>query len=406
MMMRFITGASFKLCWENFRAMPCNVADLFPFRNSRTIRLPANQQQIQEKLFMRSPAVVVLSLCLIALAALALTRQPAMQATQTKSLVFPGEQHLANIKQLTFEGENAEAYFSRDGKRLIFQRATKGDGCDQIFSMNLDGSDMKMLSNGDGKTTCAYFTPDNKSIVYASTYLADKKCPPKPDMSKGYVWALYPGFDLIKANLNGSNPKVLAPAPRYDAEATIRADGKIVFTSLRSGDLEIWTMDKNGKNLKRLTNTLGYDGGPFWSWDGKWIVYRAHHPETDKEKADYTGLLKEDMIRPTKLDLWIMDENGNNKRRVTTLNKASFAPFVFPTKQRIIFSSNINDARGRDFDLYAVDFDGQNLERITTNDTFDGFPMFSPDGKKLVFCSNRNQAKAGDTNVFIADWVE
>lgn len=355
---------------------------------------------------MRSFAVVAFSFCLIALAVLALTRQPVTNATQTKSLAFPGEKHLANIKQLTFEGENAEAYFSRDGKRLIFQRAVKGDGCDQIFSMNVDGSNLKMLSNGEGKTTCAYFTPDNKSIVYASTHKADKQCPPKPDMSKGYVWALYPGFEIFKARLDGSNAQVMAPSPRYDAEATIRADGKIVFTSLRSGDLEIWTMDKNGKNLKQLTTTLGYDGGPFWSWDGKWIVYRAHHPETEKEKADYTTLLKEDMIRPTKLDLWLMDENGNNKRRVTTLNKASFAPFVFPTKQRIIFSSNINDARGRDFDLYAVDFDGQNLERITTNDSFDGFPMFSPDGKKLVFCSNRNQAKAGDTNVFIADWVE
>jgi TolB protein len=225
-------------------------------------------------------------------------------------------------------------------------------------------------------------------------------------MSKGYVWSLYPGFEILKAKADGSSPQVLAPAPRYDAEATIRGDGRIVFTSMRSGDLEIWTMDKNGKNLKKLTNTLGYDGGPFWSWDGKLIVYRAHHPETGKEKADYISLLKEDMIRPSKLDLWVMDENGNNKRRVTNINKASFAPFIFPNNKRIIFSTNLNDPRGRDFDLYAVDMDGQNLERITFNETFDGFPMFSPDGKKLVFCSNRNAAKQGDTNVFIADWVE
>ena len=335
-----------------------------------------------------------------------LTASPVAAFTQSASLALPGEKHLANIKQLTNEGENAEAYFSRDGKKLIFQRAVKGDGCDQIFSMNLDGSDMKMISNGEGKTTCAYFTHDTKNIVYASTFKADPKCPPKPDMSKGYVWSLYPGFEIFKAGLDGKNPKVMAPSPRYDAEATIRGDGKIVFTSLRSGDLEIWTMDKNGKNLKQLTTTLGYDGGPFWSWDGKLIVYRAHHPETDKEKTDYSALLKEDMIRPTKLDLWVMDENGNNKRRVTNFNKASFAPFVFPNNQRSIFSSNIDDARGRNFDLYSVDLEGKNLERITLNDTFDGFPMFTPDGKKLVFCSNRNAAKQGDTNVFIADWVE
>jgi TolB protein len=350
--------------------------------------------------------MVLLALCALP-AYFSLASQPLPKPPQAaKSLIYPGEKHLANVKQLTFEGENAEAYFSRDGKRLTFQRAVKGDGCDQIFSINIDGTGMKMLSNGQGKTTCAYFTPDNKSVVYASTYKADPVCPPKPDMSKGYVWALYPGFDIIKANADGSNPQVIAPAPRYDAEATIRGDGKIVFTSLRSGDLEVWTMDKNGKNLKQLTNTLGYDGGPFWSWDGKWIVYRAHHPETDKEKADYSALLKEDMIRPSKLDLWVMDENGNNKRRVTNINKASFAPFIFPNNKRIIFSTNLNDPRGRDFDLYAVDVDGQNLERITTSDTFDGFPMFSPDGKKLVFCSNRNAAKQGDTNVFIADWVE
>ena len=355
---------------------------------------------------MKAAFFFLLALCAVP-AYFPLASQPLPTPPQAaKSLAFPGEKHLANIKQLTVEGENAEAYFARDGKRLTFQRAVKGDGCDQIFTMNIDGTGMKMLSNGQGKTTCSYFTPDNKSIIYASTYKADPVCPPKPDMSKGYVWALYPGFDIIKANADGSNPRLLAPAPRYDAEATIRADGKIVFTSLRSGDLEIWTMDKNGKNLKQLTNTLGYDGGPFWSWDGKWIVYRAHHPETDKQKADYSALLNENMIRPTTLDLWLMDENGNNKRQVTNLNKASFAPFIFPNNKRIIFSTNVNDPRGRDFDLYAVDMDGQNLERITTNDTFDGFPMFSPDGKKLVFCSNRNAAKQGDTNVFIADWVE
>lgn len=355
---------------------------------------------------MKAPILFVLCLCVSAAALPFFLSPQAQTPAVNQSLKDAREKHLANIKQLTFEGENAEAYFSRDSKKLIFQRAVKGDGCDQIFSLNLDGSGLQMLSNGEGKTTCSYFTPDGKSIVYAATFKADPKCPPKPDMSKGYVWALYPGFEIFKANLDGSNPRVLAPAPRYDAEATIRGDGKIVFTSLRSGDLEIWTMDKNGGKLKQLTNTLGYDGGPFWSWDGKWIVYRAYHPETEQEKTDYSALLKENMIRPTRLDLWIMDENGNNKRRVTDFNKASFAPFIFPGNKRIIFSSNLDDPRGRNFDLYAVDMKGRNLERITFNDTFDGFPMFSLDGKKLVFCSNRNAAKQGDTNVFIADWVE
>ncbi len=320
--------------------------------------------------------------------------------------VSQGERHLKNIRQLTFEGENAEAYFSRDGSRLIFQRAPKGDGCDQIFSIRIDGSEMKMLSNGQGKTTCSYFTPNGKGIVYASTHKASPECPPKPDMSRGYVWSLYPGFDIYRAKSDGSGIQALTTSPRYDAEATIRGDGAIVFTSLRDGDLDIYRMDRNGRNVRRLTTDLGYDGGPFWSYDGKQIVYRAYHPQTEQEKGDYLGLLKEDMIRPTKLDLWVMDENGSNKRQVTRNGKANFGPFFFPDGKRIIFSSNLDDPRGRNFEIYAIGVDGTGLERITFNDTFDGFPMFSPDGRKVVFASNRSAARQGDTNIFIADWVD
>lgn len=352
---------------------------------------------------MKAPILLVLVICVIA-ASLFFVARPQAQTQAGQSLTDPREKHLKNIRQLTNEGENAEAYFSQDGKKLIFQRTAKRDGCDQIFSMNIDGSDMKMLSNGEGKTTCAYFTPDKKHIVYASTFKASPTCPPPPDYSHGYVWSLFSGFDIFQADLDGKNPKPLTTTARYDAEATIRPDGTIVFTSLRDGDLDIYTMDKNGKNVKKLTNELGYDGGPFWSADGKQIVYRAFHPETQQEKDEYVALLKENMIRPTKLDIWVMNADGSNKRRVTNINKASFAPYFFPDGKRIIFSSNMDDPRGRDFDLYVVNVDGSGLERITYNDTFDGFPMFSPDGKKLVFCSNRHSAKQGDTNVFIADW--
>lgn len=351
---------------------------------------------------MRAPLIFVAALILVGSSWLMLPRTN--QAQATLSLADPREKHLTNIKQLTNEGENAEAYFSPDGKKLIFQRTVKRDGCDQIFAMNIDGSDMKMLSNGEGKTTCAYFTPDKKSIVYASTFKANPVCPPPPDYSRGYVWSLFTGFDIFQADLDGKNAKALTTTDRYDAEATIRKDGTIAFTSLRDGDLNIYTMDKNGKNVKKLTTEVGYDGGPFWSRDGKQIVYRAFHPQTDKEKEDYLGLLKDNLIRPTKLDLWVMNADGSNKRRVTNINKATFAPYFFPDGKRIIFSSNMDDARGRNFELYAVNVDGSNLERLTYNDQFDGFPMFSPDGKKIVFCSNRNAAKPGDTNVFIADW--
>jgi Tol biopolymer transport system component len=326
---------------------------------------------------------------------------------QESQLILPAEKHLRNIKQLTFGGENAEAYFSADGKQLIFQSTRDGRGCDQIYSMNVDGSNLKMISNGEGRTTCSYFFPGAKRVIYSSTHLADKQCPPRPDFSRGYVWAVYPGFDVFTANANGADIKQLTNTPGYDAETTITLDGKkLVFTSMRDGDLDIYSMDANGKNVRRLTNELGYDGGPFWSYDGKQIVYRAHHPKTDKEKTDYTDLLKQNLIRPSVLEIWVMNADGSNKRQVTNNGKANFGPYFFPDGKRIIFSSNIDDSGGRNFDLYKINVDGTGLERITFNDTFDGFPMFSPDGKKLVFASNRNAKARGETNVFIADWVE
>jgi Tol biopolymer transport system component len=329
------------------------------------------------------------------------------QASSDNQLALPTEKHLRNLKQLTFGGENAEAYFSANGKQLIFQSTRDGRGCDQIYTMNVDGSNVKMISNGDGRTTCSYFFPNAKRILYSSTHLGDKQCPPRPDFSKGYVWAVYPSFDIFTANPDGSDLKQLTTSPGYDAETTITLDGKkLVFTSMRDGDLDIYSMDADGKNVRRLTNELGYDGGPFWSYDGKQIVYRAHHPKTDQQKTDYIDLLKQNLIRPTTLEIWVMNADGSNKRQVTSNSKANFGPYFFPDGRRIIFASNMDDPRGRNFDLYKINADGTGLERITFNETFDGFPMFSPDGKKLVFASNRNAKAQGETNVFIADWVE
>jgi Tol biopolymer transport system component len=323
------------------------------------------------------------------------------------SLQMSGEKHLKNIRQLSFGGENAEAYFSADGKKLIFQSTREGHDCDQIYTMNVDGSDVKMVSTNKGRTTCAYYFRNDKKILYSSTHLADAACPPKPDYSRGYVWAIYPSYDIFLANPDGSNAKQLTTTSGYDAEATISPNGKkIVFTSTRDGDLDIYTMDIDGKNVKRLTNELGYDGGPFFSSDSKWIVYRANHPKEEKATADYKSLLKENLIRPTTLEIWVMKADGTGKRQITSNGKANFAPYFFPNGKRIIFSSNMDDPKGRNFDLYAINVDGTGLERITVNETFDGFPMFTPDGKKIVFASNRNAAKQGDTNIFIADWVE
>lgn len=316
------------------------------------------------------------------------------------------ETHLSNIKQLTFGGQNAEAYFSGDGRKLIFQSTRDPYKCDQIFTMNLDGSDVRLVSTGKGRTTCSYFFPNGKKILYSSTHLGDAECPPKPDYSKGYVWAVYPTFDIFTADPDGSRVKQLTTTPGYDAEATFSTNGKkIVFTSLRNGDLDIYSMEANGRHVKQLTHELGYDGGPFFSPDGKWIVYRAHHPKPGQETDDYLGLLRQNLIRPTYLELWLMKADGSDKKQITSLGAASFAPSFFPGGKRIIFASNVGSTGGMgNFELYGVDLDGRNLERITYTDGFDGFPVFSPDGKKLVWVSGRNGKVPHETNIFIADW--
>lgn len=346
-------------------------------------------------------------ICLIAIVLLHLTPALFGHSSKTNGVQLPEEKHLRNIRQLTVGGENAEAYFSADGRKIIFQSTRDGRECDQIYTMNVDGSNVQMISTGAGRSTCSYFFPNLGHVLYSSTHLGGKDCPPRPDFSQGYVWAIYPTYDIFIARPNGSELKQLTNTPGYDAEATISPSGKkIVFTSLRGGDLDIYTMDATGKNVRRLTNELGYDGGPFFSHDGRLIVYRAHHPRTDKEKEDYTGLLKENLIRPRTLELWVMNADGSNKRQITRNGGANFAPYFFPNGRQIIFASNLHDPKGRDFDLYKINVNGSGLERITYNDTFDAFPMFSPDGKKLIFASNRNARTRGETNVFISDWVD
>ncbi|HET7185651.1 MAG TPA: hypothetical protein VFI82_13255 [Terriglobales bacterium] len=347
---------------------------------------------------MRIAALLVLNLAVVLFA----------QTPSARDLRTPEERHLRHVRQLTFGGENAEAYFSSDGAQLIFQSRRDSLQCDQIFIMNADGSGAHMVSTGRGRTTCAYFFPDAKHILYSSTHAAAPECPSPPDWSKGYRWAVYPTYDIYVANPDGSDPRPLTHNQGYNAESTISPDGKhIVFTSSRNGDLDIYVMNSDGSHVRQLTHELGYDGGPFWSRDGKWIVYRAYHPRTKEEIVEYKELLAQNLIRPTRLDLWVMRANGSGKRRITNNTAANFAPYFFPDGKRVIFSSNLADPKGMgNFELYAVNIDGSNLERITYSPAFDGFPVFSPDGKKLVFSSNRNGSRPHETNVFIADWVD
>ena len=322
---------------------------------------------------------------------------------------LPEERRFASLAQLTFEGENAEAYYSSDGQRLIFQRRHEGEyECDQIFTIGVEGGDPQLVSTGLGRTTCSYFFPDDSRIVYSSTHHAAPECPPPPDMRRGYVWALY-DFDIYTANPDGSDVRTIFSSPGYDAEATLAPDGsRIVFTSTRDGDLDIYTMNPDGSDVRQLTNEPGYDGGPFFSPDGTKIVYRARYPESDEELADYQALLADGLVRPGVLDIYVMDVDGSNRVRLTDNGAANFAPFFHPSGEKVIFASNLHedDPRSRNFDLFLVNLDGTGLEQVTFSEEFESFPMFSPDGRYLVFGSNRHGSHEGNTNIFIAEWLD
>lgn len=331
---------------------------------------------------------------------------PFVSGARVDSLIRPGERHFEHLYQLTNGGENAEAYFSHDGSALILQATPRDSVCDQIFLIPATGGELKLVSTGRGRCTCSYFLPGDKEILYSSTHLAAPECPPKPDFSKGYVWALYNGYDVFRANRDGSNLQRLTESPGYDAEATTGPDGTIVFTSDRDGDLELYLMEPDGSRQRRLTTTPGYDGGAFFSADGKRICYRADHPSDAQELKDYQDLLKEGLIRPGSLEIFVMDADGTNAVQLTNSGAASFCPFFHPGGKKVIFTSNSGDPGQRNFDLYLVGIESKEIEQISFEPTFDGFPMFSPDGKRLVFASNRGSERPGETNIFLADWKE
>lgn len=338
-------------------------------------------------------------------------------ANTTDTLRYPDEQHFRNIQQLTFGGDNAEAYWSYDGKYLVFQRTNSREGlnCDQIFIGKVpekagEGFTYKMVSTGKGRTTCAFFTKDNQHIIYASTHLGVDTCPPVPDRSKygnKYIWPLYETYDIFMADLDGNIVKQLTNAKGYDAEPTLSPDGKqMIYTSDKDGDIDLYIMNLETGEEKRITNTLGYDGGAWFSPDGSKIIWRASRPKAGEEITEYKALLAENLVAPTNMEVFVANADGSDARQVTNYGKANWAPAFMPDSKRIIFASNHEYERGFPFNLYTINEDGSNLTKISRDKGFDAFPMFSPDGKKIVFCSNRNNGGTRDTNVFIADWVE
>lgn len=329
---------------------------------------------------------------------------PMPGAVAADTLIRAGETHFARLWQITFGGENAEAYWSADGRRLTFQSTRDGWPCDQQYVLELATGSVHRVSTGTGRTTCGYFYDNDRRVLFSSTHLGGDSCPPPPDYSQGYVWAIYPEYDIFTARPDGSDLRRLTSTPGYDAEATVSTDGRtIVFTSVRDGDLELYTMRTDGTRVTRLTERLGYDGGAFFSRDGRWICWRADYPP-DSMAAPYRDLLARHMVRPSAMDLWVMRSDGTGKRQVTDKPGASFAPYFTPDGRSLIYSSNWENPRGRDFNLYLVPLAGGEPAAVTTDPTFDGFPMFSPDGRWLAFSSNRGARARGETNLFLAEW--
>lgn len=341
----------------------------------------------------------------------------AATAAAADTLRYPDETHFKNIRQLTFGGDNAEAYWSYDGKYIVFQRTNPKEGlnCDQIFVGKVPAKagepfTYKLVSTGTGRTTCPFFTKDGKHIIYASTHLGGKDCPPTPDRAKygnKYIWPLYDTYDIFMADLDGKIVKQLTHSKGYDAEATLSPDGKkMLYTSDKDGDIDLYIMDLETGAEKRVTNMLGYDGGAWFSPDGTKLIWRASRPKTEAEIKEYKELLAENMVAPTNMEVWVANADGSNAHQVTSYGQANWAPAFMPDSKRIIFASNHEYKRGFPFNLYTINEDGTNLTKISRDKGFDAFPMFSPNGKKIVFCSNRNNGGTRDTNVFVADWEE
>jgi TolB protein len=359
---------------------------------------------------------------ILCLSGCSMVSEPAKGVTKA-TVASVTERHLTNIRQLTIGRQNAEAYFSFSGTKLIFQStnnwpkdsqattarpAEAGLGCYQMYVMDVATKSVQLVSTGAGATTCGYFFPGDRRVLYSSTHGAGPNCPPKLKRDGAYRWAL-DDYDIYSVGVDGKDMQRLTSSSRYDAEATISPDGKtIVWTSLQDGDLDLYTMNLDGTNVRRLTDDIGYDGGAFFSPDSTRLVYRAAHPTDPTETAKYQELLAQNLVEPGQLEIFVINADGSGKKQVTTTGASNFSPYFHPDGKRIIFSSNI-ETRGEggrpSFHLYLVNDDGTGLERLTTEGHFNSFPMFSPDGKRLVWVSDRNAKGSGEFNVFLADWV-
>jgi Tol biopolymer transport system component len=326
------------------------------------------------------------------------------QRNVRKAQLYYGEDHLTKVTQLTFTGENTQASFSPDNKNIIFQSTRNRLRCDAIFRMHSDGSDISQISSGKGIASSAVISPDNNSIIYSSTQKVDYQCPSKPEYSKAYSWLLYSSYDLFKDELTGGSDERIIKSSSYDGGAVYSPKGdKIIFSSGRTGDLELYIANSDGNNVKQLTNIDGYDGDAVFSRDGKYIVWRASRPKGN-DLHDYRYQLSQGIIKEGKFEIFMMKLAGGKPIQLTNNGATNFSPSFDPNSNNIIFSSNMSQKDGRNYDIYTLNLKTRKLERITYYSGFDGYPVFSSDGKKLLFTSSRNFRYKAEKNIFIVNW--
>ena len=328
-------------------------------------------------------------------------QRPAPAPPQTPEEVAKESVHLKNVKQVTFGFAKAgEGYFRPDAKAIIFQAVpntppsifhvpSENESDYQIYTADLsENATPKMVSTGKGACTCAFYHPDGKSILFASSHLNPTPSGPKgPAYSRTdrYKWEFPVGMDIFKAELDGSNPVRLTDTNGYDAEGSYSPDGKqIIFTSFRDGNAEIYITDADGKNARRITNKAGYDGGPFFSPDGKKIIYRSDRKDNDL------------------LQVYINNLEGTAERQLTSNEFVNWGPSFFPDSRHIIYATSKHGHQN--YELYLMDVETGVEERISYHEGFDGLPIFSPDGKKLMWTSSGRTADK-KSQLFIADFT-
>jgi dipeptidyl aminopeptidase/acylaminoacyl peptidase len=347
--------------------------------------------------------VPVGALLTIVLLAVAPAHQPDLvrSLAPADSLIRRGETHFAHLWRATWDGQNACPRWSPDGDVLVLEIGRKG--CGQVY-LAAAGHQALLASEGTGLATSPALLGRCDALVFSATPASPDSCHPSANRWHDEKWPLYAESHLFVRAKGEVHQLTKDPGA---VECNASPNGKqIVYTATPAIDPELYVMNADGTNVRRLTVDQGYDGAGCFSPDGKSICYQAYHPREETERAEFVDLLAKHQVSSARLDIWVMQADGSGRGQVTDLEATSMEPSFTPDNKRIIFSSDYQDAPGRQFDLYITKLDGGTPEKITNDPSPDCFPMFSPNGRYLAFTSGRGSAKPGAQDVFIAEWKE